>query len=952
LATGLGSPNVANLAAQWKNVVFNSSSTTLNLSQTTGIAHGQSVTLSGSVAGAAGTPTGDVAFIVSQGEIGVPINQNTGAFVAPGAFATLSGGSYSANLSALPAGTYNVTARYGGDLMFGSSLSAPVQVTVGGEGSTVTISPGVIDQTNCILNSQTAFSYGQLVWTQFTVAGVSGQGIPTGTLAITVDGNPYTTVTLDPNGFGYLSSGAVPTSSCIYDYMFAQAPTLTGGLHNIGASYSGDSTFGSGSATPVSVTVSPLSVTPTLTVGATNITSGFADPLTAALAVPALTGISPQSSAPTGTVTFFNGATSLGSAAVVPAVSFSGNTYTFSGTAAATSSLITATGSITAVYSGDSNYAATSSAGTAVTVGTGTSTTVAVTSSGNPTTLGGRPTFTATVTTATAGTATFYDGTNILGSGTVGSTHTATFRPSTAQALFGGVHNITAVYGGSGTLMASTSPAFAETVTKGTIALSLVGNKVVDAAANKFTFQAELTPSTTAGVYGPNQSVVNFFDGATNIGTSQPVVFTAAQGGEGQWIAQITDVTLSAGTHSITASYTDVNYTLGTSAALSVIAAGNSLGIYFPIPSTTLTNTGSTTFKWFPVAGANYWLDIGPTPGTNNYYQSGNLGTVLSQAVTNNHFPTDGSAVWARLWTLINGTWGFSDVSYTAFGANAKGVITSPTPNSTLTGSTVTFNWSAGTGATAYWIDAGNVAGGNQYFQSGNLGNVLTKTVTGLPTDGSTVYITLYTMISGIWQSNVYTYTAFSAAGAAGVLTTPTPGSTLTASTVIFGWTAGAGSSAYWLDIGSTPGGNQYYQSGNLGNALTTTASGLPTDGSPIYATLYSFIGGSWQGNAYTYTAFSAVGGLAVMQTPPPSSILSGNSATFTWSAGAGATAYWLDIGSVTGGNQYYQSGNLGNALTTSVSTLPADGSTIYVTLYSFVGGQWLSNAYTYTSGP
>jgi len=37
--------------------------------------------------------------------------------------------------------------------------------------------------------------------------------------------------------------------------------------------------------------------------------------------------------------------------------------------------------------------------------------------------------------------------------------------------------------------------------------------------------------------------------------------------------------------------------------------------------------------------------------------------------------------------------------------------------------------------------------------------------------------------------------------------------------------------------------------------------------------------------------------------------------------------------------------------LTTTVYSLPADGSTIYVTLYSLVGGQWLSNAYTYVSG-
>ena len=32
--------------------------------------------------------------------------------------------------------------------------------------------------------------------------------------------------------------------------------------------------------------------------------------------------------------------------------------------------------------------------------------------------------------------------------------------------------------------------------------------------------------------------------------------------------------------------------------------------------------------------------------------------------------------------------------------------------------------------------------------------------------------------------------------------------------------------------------------------------------------------------------------------------------------------------------------------------SLPADGTIIYATLYSLAGGQWLSNSYTYISGP
>ena len=52
--------------------------------------------------------------------------------------------------------------------------------------------------------------------------------------------------------------------------------------------------------------------------------------------------------------------------------------------------------------------------------------------------------------------------------------------------------------------------------------------------------------------------------------------------------------------------------------------------------------------------------------------------------------------------------------------------------------------------------------------------------------------------------------------------------------------------------------------------------------------------------------------------------------------------------------------GNLGNVLTATLggagawpeNNLPENGSTIYVTLYSYVGGQWLSTASTYVSGP
>ena len=60
-ATGLGTPNITNLANNWSTVTFNASKTTLNLSPTT-ITHGASQTAVITVAAVSGsgTPTGDV----------------------------------------------------------------------------------------------------------------------------------------------------------------------------------------------------------------------------------------------------------------------------------------------------------------------------------------------------------------------------------------------------------------------------------------------------------------------------------------------------------------------------------------------------------------------------------------------------------------------------------------------------------------------------------------------------------------------------------------------------------------------------------------------------------------------------------------------------------------------------------------------------------------------------
>jgi hypothetical protein len=98
--------------------------------------------------------------------------------------------------------------------------------------------------------------------------------------------------------------------------------------------------------------------------------------------------------------------------------------------------------SITAVYSGDANVAASTSPVFTQTVSQASSR-VAVTSSQNNSIVGQSVTFTATVTPSTAtGTVQFKDGTTVLGTVSI-SGGTAALAVSTLQA---GTHSITAAY--------------------------------------------------------------------------------------------------------------------------------------------------------------------------------------------------------------------------------------------------------------------------------------------------------------------------------------------------------------------------------------------------------------------------------------------------------------------------------------------------------------------------
>jgi serine protease len=219
--------------------------------------------------------------------------------------------------------------------------------------------------------------------------------------------------------------------------------------------------------------------------------------------------------------------------------------------------------------------------------------------------------------------------------------------------------------------------------------------------------------------------------------------------------------------------------------------------------------------------------------------------------------PANGATLYIRLHTYM-GAWHHNDYTVAAatlFGGQPAQLI-SPAQGSTLSSTTVNFQWTSGTGATQYWLHIGTSPGASNIL-SRDLGTSLSTVVSGLPVNGATLYVRLHTYI-GAWHYNDYTVAAPLINGLKAQLISPAPGSTLDSTSVNFQWTGGTGATQYWLYIGSAPGTFDIVFR-NLNTSLNTVVHGLPSGGQLLYVRLFSHINGVWMFN--DYVLISTTGG-------------------------------------------------------------------------------------------
>lgn len=208
-----------------------------------------------------------------------------------------------------------------------------------------------------------------------------------------------------------------------------------------------------------------------------------------------------------------------------------------------TTTLAAGSDSIVAVYSGDANTLASTSA-TLAEIVTDAASTVSLSSSVNPASYGTSVTFTAQATaTASTGSMTFYDGATLLGVGTM-SGGSATY---TASGLGSGTHSITASYGGDSDYSPAVSAALSEVITRTAATVSMTSTFSPSTYGQSVTFTF-----TAAGILGTPSGTVAISDGATLLAT--PTLNASG-------VATYTTANLIVGSHSLTAVYGgDANY--------------------------------------------------------------------------------------------------------------------------------------------------------------------------------------------------------------------------------------------------------------------------------------------------------------------------------------------------------------------------------------------------------
>jgi hypothetical protein len=603
--------------------------------------YGDQVSFTATVTPASPTPTGTVTFTYTNSNnaatVFQPICTESGSDVV-----TLNGSGLASCTpqTALLAGTDTVTASYSGDGTYAAGTNSPLFAQ--------NVSPRAT-QTTIANNGPTATTYGTTASFKATITVAPGDS---NTQAVTVPA---------PGNTAIFFANAIAPANQLPDCAGANSPNVTGtgtppvipstatcntkdlpgGSDHVFAFYNGDGNYAqSQTSSGAAQTVNPANTNTTVAPLTSSSTYAHQVTITATVTPP-----NPGVAGPTGKVAFAAGGTNLPdcSGANAPAVVGTGTPPVAPFTATCkTNDLPGSHGeTVTATYSGDSNYSGSVGSSTAngyVVNPVSTSTSAPVPSS-NPVGVSQQVTYTATVTPSTAGvnnptgTVTFLDNGSAISAACSAAPVSTGAGGTTASCStsYGstGVHSITATYNGDANYAASSpSSALSENVNTDSTTTTIQDHGPNPSNyGQSVSFTATVTPNPSAGT-APT-GTVTFSDGGTPICSNVQV---SASGGNAT--ASCVTSSLAAGVHSITASYSgDSTYggSATTSAASQTVEqnpgywmVGSDGGIFSFGPRATFYGSMGSQHLNAPIVG------IARDPATGGYWMVASDGGVFS----------------------------------------------------------------------------------------------------------------------------------------------------------------------------------------------------------------------------------------------------------------------------------------------------------------------------------
>jgi photosystem II stability/assembly factor-like uncharacterized protein len=370
----------------------------------------------------------------------------------------------------------------------------------------------------------------------------------------------------------------------------------------------------------------------------------------------------------------------------------------------------------------------------------------------------------------------------------------------------------------------------------------------------------------------------------------------------------------------------------------------------------------AVTFQWSTPGGAtNYWLAV-VKASDNSVLINKAVGNTTNVVATG--FPNDGTQY---RWVVAAGdNVGWSEASTSRTFTNGTRADTPPAPSltspavgATVTGTSVTFQWAASSGATNYWLTVLK-ASDNSVLINKAVGNVTSDVESGFPNNGTQYKWVVAAGNSAGWGSastaRTFTNGTVVTIPLAPSLTSPADGATVSGTSVNFQWAGSSGATNYWLAVVKAI-DNSVIINKAVGNVTSSTETGFSNDGTAYRWVVAAGNNAGW-GSASAIRTFISGTSMTVpiapgLTSPADGAKVTGTSVTFQWSSSSGATNYWLAVVKVSD-NSVIINKDVGNVTSDVENVFPNSGTQYRWVVAAGNSAGWgaASTTRVFTNGP